>query len=148
MNVTYKILATWIKGKVDEFSERLIGEYQSGFRSGRSVMDQVFTLKQIQERSHRLQLPTHLVFIDFKQAYDSIRRYKLYQILREFKIHPKLIKLIKMTLEKTENKVKVKRMTSRKFRVENGLRQGDPLSAMMFNLVLEKIIRESKINRN
>lgn len=58
-------------------------------------MDQVFIIKHnIQEGSHTLS------FYRFKQAYDSIKRDKLYQVLEEFNIHPKLISLIKMTLEK------------------------------------------------
>jgi hypothetical protein len=43
----------------------------------------------------------HLLFIDFKKAYDSVRRKVLYNILNEFEIPRKLAGLIKMCLNET-----------------------------------------------
>ena len=41
----------------------------------------------------------HQLFIDFKKAYDSVRKKALYNILIEFTIPMKLVKLIKMCLK-------------------------------------------------
>jgi hypothetical protein len=43
----------------------------------------------------------HQLFIDFKKAYDSVRREVLYNILIEFGVYMKLRKLFKMCLNKT-----------------------------------------------
>jgi hypothetical protein len=43
----------------------------------------------------------HQLFIDFKEAYDSIKREVLYSILLEFGIAKKLVRLIKMCLNET-----------------------------------------------
>ncbi|CAH0560543.1 unnamed protein product [Brassicogethes aeneus] len=53
-----------------------------------------------------------------------------------------------MTLSKTSGLVKINGKTSKEFQIKSVLRQGDPLSTVLFNLVLEKIIRDSRINRN
>jgi len=43
----------------------------------------------------------HQLFIDFKKAYDSVKREILYKILIEFGIPRKLVRLIKMSLSES-----------------------------------------------
>jgi len=43
----------------------------------------------------------HQLFIDFKKAYDSVKREDLYNILIEFGVPKKLARLIKMCLTET-----------------------------------------------
>ena len=49
----------------------------------------------------------HQLFIDFKKAYDSVRREVLYNILIEFGISMNLIRLIKMCLTEMNSRVQV-----------------------------------------
>ena len=49
----------------------------------------------------------HQLFIDFKKAYDSVRREALYRILIDFGILRKLVSLIKMSLTETYSRVRV-----------------------------------------
>jgi hypothetical protein len=46
----------------------------------------------------------HQLFIDFKKAYDSVRREVLYNILLEFGVPMKLVRLLKMCLNETYSK--------------------------------------------
>ena len=48
-----------------------------------------------------------MLFVDFKQAFDSIDRYKLYQVMEDMKIPYKLITVVKMTMKNTTARVKV-----------------------------------------
>jgi hypothetical protein len=57
------------------------------------------------------------LFIDFKKACDSIKREVLYNILVEFGIPKKLVRLIKMCLNETYNKVGVGKLLSDTFPV-------------------------------
>jgi len=47
----------------------------------------------------------HQLFIDFKKAYDLVRRVVLYNILIEFGIHMKLVRLIKIFLNENCSRV-------------------------------------------
>jgi len=49
----------------------------------------------------------HLLFIDFKQAYNSINRAYLYEILKEFEIPKKSVNYIKLMLQDSNGRVKV-----------------------------------------
>lgn len=148
LDVAYKILAKLIRNRLRIFDKENIGDYQGGFRAGRSTIDQIFTLKGIQDNSYEQNLGLHLLFIDFKQAYDTIKREKIYEALTELGIPNKLRNLIKMTLSETKNKILLEGHISNSFHTKRGLRQGDPIATDLFNIVLEQIVRKSKIQRS
>jgi hypothetical protein len=75
--------------------------------------------------------------MDFKRAYDSVTREALYNILTEFGIPRKLEALIKMCLNEKYSRVRIGKYLSYKFTTENGLKQGDALSPLLFNFALE-----------
>jgi hypothetical protein len=57
----------------------------------------------------------HQLFIDFKKAYDSVRRKVMYNILIDFGIPMKLTGLIKMCLNETYSKVRIGKHLSDNF---------------------------------
>jgi hypothetical protein len=67
----------------------------------------------------------HQQFIDFKKAHDSVRGEVLYNILIEFGVPMKLVRLIKMCLNETYNEVRIGKHLSDSFPSQNGLKQGD-----------------------
>jgi len=58
-----------------------------------STIDNIFCIPQILEKKWEYNEPVHQLFIDFKKAYDSVRREILYKILIEFGIPRKLVSL-------------------------------------------------------
>jgi hypothetical protein len=71
-----------------------------------------------------------------------VRREVLYNILIEFRVNRKLVRLIRMCLNETCNKVRIGKHLSDSFPIQNGLRHGNALSPLLFNFALEYVIRE------
>jgi hypothetical protein len=65
----------------------------------------------------------HQLFIDFNRTYDSIRREVLYNILIEFGVTMKLIRIIKLCLNETYSKIHIGKHLSDTFPVQIGLKQ-------------------------
>jgi len=61
-------------GKIKPYIEKVMGDYQNGFRDGRSVIDSIFALKIINEKLWEYNQSVQYLFIDFQKAYDSIHR--------------------------------------------------------------------------
>jgi sorting nexin-29 len=95
--------------RIQPYAEGIIGDYQCGFRKGRSTTDEISRLRMILENACEHRVDIHQLYIDFKQAYDTINRTKLEEIMKEFGIPKKLVRLIKMTLMNTKSKVKIQR---------------------------------------
>jgi hypothetical protein len=74
-------------------------------------------------------------------AYNSVRRGVLYNILIEFGVPQKLVRLIKMCLNEIYSRVWAGKRLSDKFPIKNSLKQGDALSPLLFNFALEYAIR-------
>nr|XP_043068191.1 uncharacterized protein LOC122321607 [Drosophila bipectinata] len=146
--VAYKVLTSVLCERLKPHAEALIGPYQCGFRPGKSTVDQIFTLRQILEKSYENQIDTYHLFVDYKAAFDSPRRDRLYAAMSELGIPAKLTRLCRMTLSNTISSVKVGSGQSETFITKCGLRQGDSLSCILFNILMERIIRKAGVHRS
>ena len=144
---TYKILSNILLSRLIPYVKEIIGDHRCGFRRNRSTIDHIFCIRPILEKKWEYNEEVHQLFIDFKKAYDSVRKEVLYKILIEFGIPRKLVGLIKMSLTETYSRVRVDNVSDR-FPVRNGLKQGDALSPLLFNFALEYTIRRVQVNQD
>ena len=84
-----------------------MGGYQNGFRDGRSVIDNMFALKIINEKLWEYNQSEQYLFINFQKAYDSIHTDTLWECMKKFKIPTKLINMCKTCVQVTRSAVRI-----------------------------------------
>jgi hypothetical protein len=105
-------------------------------------------VKKIYEKCHEYNIDLHNIFRDFSQAFDTVNRDVIYNSLIKPNFPNKLIKSIKLTMQQTKMKVKVSNIYSEWFETKTGVRQGYPLSALLFSVVLHSVITNLEVRGN
>ena len=108
----------------EKIVESKLEDGQCGFHPGRSTTDQIFTLKQIFEKSWEYGKDLFACFVDLEKAYDRVPRDKLWKVLQEYGVDGQLLRAIKSFYCRPEVCVRVNGKQSKPFHVGVGLRQG------------------------
>ena len=135
-----RILERRIRAQVEDN----LGEWQHGFRPGRSTTDLIFALKIHMEKVREWGNSREVVFIDMEKAFDCINRNNLWRALLDehYGINPKLIRAVKSLYKNCKNKVKGDNIDSSWFSIETGVRQGGVISPLLFIIYMDKCMRE------
>ena len=115
-------------------------ETQNGFQKGRPCTDPTFCLQLLIEKRREFNLETHLLFIDYEKAFDNIQRQILFNILKSSHIPDTLLKAIVDIYAQNKILIKFNNKLSKPVEINKGLCQGCPLSPMLFNVYLDKIV--------
>jgi sorting nexin-29 len=143
-----KILTNILLSRLTPYVEEIIGDHQCGFRHNVLTIEHIFWIPQVRKKKLECNEAVHQLFIDFKKAYDLFRREVLYNILIEFGIPTKLVKVIKMCLNETYSGVWLDKHLSDMFPIKNVLRQGGALSPLLFNFAINYAIRRVQVNKD
>ena len=121
---------------------------QIGFMPKFSTADHIFVLKQL--LINHLNNRTHIFacFIDFKKAFDSIWHLGLLYKLQKNNISGKFYNIIQSVYQNAIGCVKLKAGLTNTFPVNRGIRQGDGLSPLLFNIYVNDIKCHIDLSQN
>ena len=137
LSVIGKILSNVIYDRIKETVFDVLSENQAGFREGRGCADYIFVLRHIVEQCEEWRKSLVLNFVDFSKAFDSIHRPSLWKLLKLYGLPNKIVALIKSMFEGSESCVRVGQEHTDWFEITTGVRQGDVLSPLLFNIVID-----------
>jgi len=90
----------------------------------------------------------HQLFINFKNTCVSVMGTVCYNMLIEFGIFMKLVRLIKMCLSETCSRIRIGKHLSGVFPIKNGVKLRNALLPLLFNFALENAIRRVQVNQD
>ena len=143
-NISYKIFMSMIKDKIEKHLRvnDEMKETQAGFTAGGRVEDNLLIVQYCVEESFKGKKPLILISIDYKKAYDSIRRDVLVENMKKYKIDPLLIDAITEIYNGDSTKVELNESVTQTINVTSGIRQGCTGSTTLFKLVTYIITTE------
>lgn len=142
VNVDVKIAAKAIARRLGAVMPLLIPANQNGLIKGRSILDAVHTIDDVLEIGKIMMQNESgiLLAIDFEKAFDSLNHEFLYQVLQKMGFRPNFLQWIRTFYRNLSTCVPNNGFTTDIFFVKRGVRQGDPLSALLFILALETLL--------
>src|SRR5271154_5540340 len=123
-------MTKWVEGMF------LLGEFQNGFRTDRRLTDNIYVLTQVIEIAKNEGRKLYCAFLDFSKAYDSVDRDILWSRLQSMGFSEEDVEHLKEIYEGTEYKFEWNGIITGSIRVTQGLKQGCPLSPLLFALYL------------
>lgn len=144
----YKILTSTIAHKIRKHlneNQIMAWEQNGSKKRGRGSKELLAIDNAITKQAKKKSKNISMAWIDYQKAFDSVPHSWLLEILAIYKIHPKVIRLLKslMTTWRTSLKMKNKstlNLTS-PIKIRKGIFQGDSLSPLWFCLALNPLSR-------
>ncbi|KAK7889103.1 hypothetical protein WMY93_024663 [Mugilogobius chulae] len=138
-----KVYSRVLERRLRPIVEPRIQEEQCGFRPGRGTLDQLYTLHRVLEGSWEFAQPVHMCFVDLEKAFDRVPRGVLWGVLREYGVRGPLLRAVRSLYDRSRSCVRIAGSKSDLFPVHVGLRQGCPLSPVLFIVFMDRISRRS-----
>lgn len=136
LNVSFKIFTKVATNRLTGIADKIICPTQSAFMPRRHILEGVVILHETLHELHKKKMNGVILKLDFEKAYDKVKWPFLQQILMKG-FPDKWCKWIESFVSKGSVGIKVNDDIGKYFQTKMGLRQGDPLSPLLFNLVAD-----------
>lgn len=146
----YKIVAKLLTNRLKKVLPGIIDERQSAFISGRQLLHSVLIANETMEEAKRCHKPCLVFKVDYERAYDSISWEFLSCMMKRLGFCHKWISWIEGCFKSATVSALVNGSPTNEFTPQRGLRQGDPLAPLLFNIAAEgltDLMREA-LNKN
>jgi hypothetical protein len=141
--VLAKLFAIVFLARLDRWAEaggwRAVG--QAGFRAQRGTPENCFVLRHVADAAAVQGRPLWGCFIDFSKAYDRVDRRLLWRCLEGMGVHGPALQVLQNMYEDVQLRVRVGGSLGVPFDSEVGVKQGCPLSPLLFGLFIDRLER-------
>ena len=146
LNTDYKILTHVLANRLKVVIGKLIHTDQNGYIKGRNIAYNIRLIQDVIDYFENDNTEGAILFLDFQKAFDTVNHEFLVTVLEKFNFGKSFIKWVKTIYNKAESCLSNNGWTSKPFEIQRGIRQGCPLSALLFLLVVE--ILGDRIRKN
>jgi len=142
INVSIKIITKIITNRITKYAlqNNFIRPEQFGFRYKEECISLFISIREICQRRANTDAFTYLAFLDLKKAYDTVPIYNILTKLKHIGIRGKCLQFITELYKTSKARVSLNNKLSDEFEIFRGVRQGCPLSPILFNIFINSIL--------
>ena len=137
LNVDYKVATRAISGRLLAVIGSVVGPDQTCGVPGHTISENLFLIRDLIEYAEQEDLPVALLSLDQEKAFDRVDWGFLLRTLETFNFGPDFCRWVKLFYTDVESAVVINGWTSSFFRPSRGVRQGCPLSPLLYVLSIE-----------
>lgn len=144
MPTVLKILCVVATARLNEEVERrqILVREQAGFRRREECVAQATALWEVLNRRCSSRMDTYVLFVDFRKAYDTVPHGALLAKLKAMGMRGRFLRFVKALYAESTVRIQYPEGVSPPITMERGVRQGDPLSPLLFNLFINDIFND------
>ena len=142
---TYKIFTRLLQNRMEKILDENQPREQAGFRKGFSTTDHLHALNQLIEKSNEYNLPLCLGFVDYEKAFDSVEHFAIFQALEKININKTYINILRNIYATATARIHLDNHVSETFKIQRGVRQGDPISPKLFIATIEEVFKTAEL---
>ena len=139
LNVDYKILAKALGNRLADVMPDIVGPLQACAVRGKCIQHNLWLMRDLVEFVKDRDIPCALVSLDQEKAFDMVNHDFLFRTLESFGLNAVFIRWISLLYMDVTSIVTVNGLTSGPFSVRRGVRQGCPLSPLLYVLFSETL---------
>ena len=136
LNVDVKLISNVVSNRIKNLLPNLISNNQNAYVANRFISEAGRIISDILEMIDILNMDGYLLTIDIEKVFDSVDHYFLLAILEKYGFKKNFLRWIETLLNNQESCIINCGITTYYFKLKKGTRQGDPISAYLFILVL------------
>ena len=148
LGVDRKILAKALFFRLQGVAGTVVGDEQTCVVPGRSMSDSLALVRDSFLYSNDRRVPLCILGLDLEKAFDRISHAYLKKVMLAFGFGPKIRAWIDVLNNESCSKVLINGNSTDMFKVESGVRQGCPLSVVLFILAIEPLACAIRQDRN
>ncbi len=148
LNVDFKILSKCLANRLKICMDSIVHQDQTCGIKGRSIFENIIFTQDAVFYANRNQKPLAVVSVDQSKAFDRLNRTFLLKVLKKFGFGDSFIHWIQTIYSNTQSQICTNGYISEEFKLERGVRQGCPLSPMLFTLATETLLSAIRKDKN